>query len=179
MISINPFTPNELFYLNSLDRSISSRRDVWVDFIITMFYRNSCILCKQCRLWSDAAFCGVWSGSTLLMSLLGEAKYKWANAFIVSFNLDTKESLTLSARQTKIDTCANSVDLDGTETSRLIRIYTVCHSKFDFRLKPLFASVDVSMFKDESPLQKLRDERVNYFVSNSVFMLAWKSGYSR
>ena len=83
------------------------------------------------------------------MSLLGETKYKWVDAFIVSFNLDTKESLTLSARQTKIDTCANSVDLDGTETSRLIRIYTVCHSKFDFRLKPLFASVDVSMFMDE------------------------------
>ena len=29
--------------------------------------------------------------------------------------------------------------------SRLIRIYTVCLSGFDFRLKPLFASVDMSI----------------------------------
>ena len=33
-------------------------------------------------------------------------------------------------------------------TSRLIRIYTVFYSAFDFRLKPHFASVDVSKFKD-------------------------------
>ena len=32
--------------------------------------------------------------------------------------------------------------------SCLIRIYTVCHSVFDFRLKPLFASVDKSKFKN-------------------------------
>ena len=43
--------------------------------------------------------------------------------------------------------------------NRLIRIYTVCHSVFDFRLKPLFASVDMSKFNDSS-LQKLRNERI-------------------
>ena len=32
--------------------------------------------------------------------------------------------------------------------SHLIRIYTVCHSVFDFRLKPLFASVDMAKFRD-------------------------------
>ena len=41
---------------------------------------------------------------------------------------------------------ANNVDPD--ETSHLIWIYTVCHSDFNFRLKPLFASVDMSKFKD-------------------------------
>ena len=29
------------FYLNSLDRSVSIRRDAWLDFIITMYYRKS------------------------------------------------------------------------------------------------------------------------------------------
>ena len=33
-------------------------------------------------------------------------------------------------------------------TSRLIWIYTVCHSVIDFRLKPLCASVDMSKLKD-------------------------------
>ena len=34
-------------------------------------------------------------------------------------------------------------------TSRLIRIYTVCHSVIDFfLLKPLFATMDESNFKD-------------------------------
>ena len=33
--------------------------------IINMFYRKSCIECKQCRPWSDAAFCSIWSGSAL------------------------------------------------------------------------------------------------------------------
>ena len=32
--------------------------------------------------------------------------------------------------------------------SRLIRIYAVCHSVFDFKLKALFASVDMSKVKD-------------------------------
>ena len=37
----------------------------WNVFIITIFYGNSCIKYKQCRPWSDGAFCGVWSRSTL------------------------------------------------------------------------------------------------------------------
>ena len=49
--------------------------------------------------------------------------------------------LTLSTWQTKIDTCANSVDPDEMACNdHLIRIYTVCHSFFSyFRLRPLLA----------------------------------------
>ena len=36
--AFNPFMPSGFFYLNSLNRSISSKRDVWlVFFIISMF----------------------------------------------------------------------------------------------------------------------------------------------
>ena len=49
VIIINPFMPNELFYHKSLDWSISSGRGVWLVFIMTMFYRTSCIKCKQCE----------------------------------------------------------------------------------------------------------------------------------
>ena len=35
--STNPFMPSGLFYLTSLDRSISYIRDVWLVFIITIF----------------------------------------------------------------------------------------------------------------------------------------------
>ena len=37
-------------------------------FIITIFCRNFYIQCKQCRPRSDAAFCGVRSGSTLFVN---------------------------------------------------------------------------------------------------------------
>ena len=42
--SLNPFMPSGLFYLNSLDRSISNIRDVWLVFIIIMFCIHSCIM---------------------------------------------------------------------------------------------------------------------------------------
>ena len=35
--------PSGLFYIISYDKSISYIRDDWLDFMITMFYRNSCI----------------------------------------------------------------------------------------------------------------------------------------
>ena len=68
---INPFMTSGLFYLIFSDRSMSDIRGVWLVFIntCTMFYRNSCIWCKQCRPWSDAVFCGVWSGSTLFANV--------------------------------------------------------------------------------------------------------------
>ena len=37
----------------------------WFIIIIILFIRNSCTLCKQCRLQSYATFSGIWSGSTL------------------------------------------------------------------------------------------------------------------
>ena len=56
--------PSGLFFLNSLNRSISSTRGVWFLFIIKMFYRNSCMQ----TVWT---FCGIWSGLHFLtMSLL-------------------------------------------------------------------------------------------------------------
>ena len=42
---------------------------------------------------------------------------------------------------------------------------TVCNSVFDFRLKPLFAPVDMSKFKDGRVHQKIRGERVNVVVT--------------
>ena len=43
MAKINRFMPNGLLCLHSLDRSISNIRGVMLVYIITMFYRNSCI----------------------------------------------------------------------------------------------------------------------------------------
>ena len=42
-INFNPFIPSDLFYLNPLDQSITTRKGVWLIFIFTMYYRNSCI----------------------------------------------------------------------------------------------------------------------------------------
>ena len=36
--TLNPFMPSGLFYLKSLDRSISYIRGVWLVFIITVFF---------------------------------------------------------------------------------------------------------------------------------------------
>ena len=48
---------------------------------------------------------------------------------------------TISAGPTKTNLYANSVDPDETALyDRLVWIYTVCHSVFDFRLKPIFGS---------------------------------------
>ena len=69
--SVYPFTPNWLFYLASSNRS--NIMGVRLIFIITMIYRNTWILYKQCRLWSGAAFCGVWSESTLF----GKVPFNW------------------------------------------------------------------------------------------------------
>ena len=41
--TINLLMPSGLFYLNSLDQSISSLRGVWSVLIITMFYWNAVI----------------------------------------------------------------------------------------------------------------------------------------
>ena len=57
-----------------------------------------------------------------------------------------KQALTISALLTTQNTCATSVDPDV--MSRLIRIYTVCHSIIDFWMKTLFATMDVSKFRD-------------------------------
>ena len=66
---LNPFLSNWLFYLNSLDQSISNRRSVWLVFHYykcIMFYRNFSVA-------SDLGLHG------LLMSILWVARYKWVN----------------------------------------------------------------------------------------------------
>ena len=40
-VQINPFMPSGLFYLNSLNQSISHKRGVWLVFIITMLLEIS------------------------------------------------------------------------------------------------------------------------------------------
>ena len=59
-------------------------------------------------------------------------------------NYVNKNVLTFSSMLTSTDTFANSADPDD----RLIRIYTVCHFVIDFWQKPLFATMDVSKFRD-------------------------------
>ena len=61
--------------------------------------------------------------------------------------------LILSARQSKTNTFANNVDPSH------IRIYTIYHIGFDFRLKHLFSLVGKSKFKNERALQELRSEK--------------------
>ena len=82
-----PFMQNRLFYLKSLDNTSGVCfffffffcLFVFLFFVVffflfffflfffitTMFYINSYIQFKQCRPWCDAAFCGVWSRSTM------------------------------------------------------------------------------------------------------------------
>ena len=45
--SIDPFMPSGLFYLNSLDQSISSRRGVWLIFNITMHVLEKALYLMQ------------------------------------------------------------------------------------------------------------------------------------
>ena len=59
------------------------------------------------------------------------------------------ELFNLSSQQTTTDTCANSVDPDEIPHKEPSHQNLHCLPfHFDFRLKPLFASVDVSKFKD-------------------------------
>ena len=38
-IPLNPFMPNRLFYINSLDRSISNRKGIWLFLLLTFFIK--------------------------------------------------------------------------------------------------------------------------------------------
>ena len=65
----NPFMPNGLIYLKSLDSSISCIRGVWLVFIITMLLKNFWTYHKNGRPLSDSACCSIWSGSTLFANI--------------------------------------------------------------------------------------------------------------
>ena len=81
----NPFMPNGLFHLISLCWSFSNRRGVWLLVLLIVWFITYPVfnansvnpdISKQCRPRSDAAYCGVGSGSTLLpMSLLPRSKW--------------------------------------------------------------------------------------------------------
>ena len=114
---------------------------------------------KKCRPRSDAAEHGVWSGSTLF-ALSSEVSSKHDNnknlpdtpcigsGLVQRVKVEESIRDKISDLQTKIDICANSVDPDETVTRSLIRTYTICRTVFDLRLCSLFASVDMSKFKD-------------------------------
>ena len=81
----------------------------------------------------------------------------------IRFETKTREILkillSLSTLQANTDVYANSVDPD--ETSRLIRIYTVCHSVYQSIETPIFNNGPVQIQRRQRPFQKLRGERVN------------------
>ena len=73
-------------YINKIHKiSISSKMCVWLVFINTMVYRNSCTLCKQCRPdqmpHSVASDLGL---HCLPMSPLRDARLKWVK--FLSYN---------------------------------------------------------------------------------------------
>ena len=73
---LNPFMLNGLFFLNSLDKSISSGKGVLLVSVITMFYRNSYTECLD----PDQAPYYVVSDlglSCLPMSIFGDIRHKW------------------------------------------------------------------------------------------------------
>ena len=79
-LAFNPFMPSRPFHLFSLDRSISSRKGVWLDFIIpqfreiSVFHANS-IDPDQMTL-SAASDLGL---HCLQITLLWDARLKWVN----------------------------------------------------------------------------------------------------
>ena len=57
-------------------------------------------------------------------------------------------------------------------TSLLIRIYTVCHSVIDFLLKPLFATMDVSKFRDGRVyFRKSEVKGLNKYLYSEIVLL--------
>ena len=76
---VAPFMPGGPFNLDFLDRSIFNTRGVLLIFISTVFCRYSCIQCKHCRPWSDAAASDL-GLHYLLMSLVWDDSQKWVNA---------------------------------------------------------------------------------------------------
>ena len=90
----NPHLPNGLSHPYQLDESIIHLRGVWYTYFICIIFFIE-ISIEQCRPWSDAAFCGVWSGSALFayvpnigcQAYVGYCndpkfsdKYAWANS---------------------------------------------------------------------------------------------------
>ena len=66
---LNPYKPSGLAHPYQLDVSVSNFRGVWCTFSFLILFQTEIPVSEQWRPWSDAAFCGVWSGSTLFVWL--------------------------------------------------------------------------------------------------------------
>ena len=88
-INIIPFKPSGVFYLNSLDRSISYIRGVWLVFISTMFFKeisefNANSVDPDQMPHSAASDQGL---HCLPMSLLWDARLKWVKFLVCHVGL--------------------------------------------------------------------------------------------
>ena len=77
--SFNPIIPNRLFYLNSLDQSISSRRNVWIIFLLLLCFKeipafNANSAGPDQTPQNVASDLGL---HCLPLSLLRDARFKW------------------------------------------------------------------------------------------------------
>ena len=76
--------PNEFFYLNSLDRSISNKRSAWLVFLLPCFIEipvvNANSVDPDQTPQNAASDLGL---HCLQMSLLGDARHKWINTSTV------------------------------------------------------------------------------------------------
>ena len=79
--TVNPLYTGGLFHCYMLDENICNFRGVRLSFFRNLYKKNGCMFCKQWRPWSDAAFCGIWSGSALFakVPILGYPVYKGLN----------------------------------------------------------------------------------------------------
>ena len=66
---IKPFMSNGLLYLHSSDRSIYNIRGVWEVLLLPYFIEIHLLNANNVDPVSDAAFCGVWSGSILFANV--------------------------------------------------------------------------------------------------------------
>ena len=79
----NPHLPNGFSHLYQLDESIFHLRSVWCMFFILFIFFIEIPVSKQCRPWSDAAFCGIWSGSALFAYVPKMRRQAYMDKFIL------------------------------------------------------------------------------------------------
>ena len=97
----DPFIPSGLFYLNSLDRSISYIRGIWLVFIIFMFYRNSVSKLHANSVDPDQTRRFAASDldlHCLTMSLLWDARLKWVKILITVVLVSFKQPSSNTVR---------------------------------------------------------------------------------
>ena len=85
--NINPHLPSRPVHPYQLEESISNFGGVWHTFFIFILFRIDVPVSKQWSPWSDAMFCGVWSGSALFAYIpkMGWLIHSCCIFFYVSF----------------------------------------------------------------------------------------------